>query len=266
MVAGPPRGGRTGSGLQAGSSHARRPLALFLGGGVSCERCIRKLLLLFPRRRADDRFARANGVAATVVVVLGSAIAGAVALASSRSVVFDGAPTRTGLDDGWSMQSSLGVDAPPEAVSRPGFSTKGWFPVTLPSTVLGGLVADHEYPNLYVGTNLQNVWEPRFQVPWWYRTEFALDDVPGARTQLHFDGINYRADVYLNGTLVAGSDRSPARSGRTRSTSPTWSTRGRTRSRFGSIRSTPGTTSRSRGSTGARSLPITAWGSGTTSG
>ena len=105
------------------------------------------------------------------------------------------------------MQSSLGVDAPPEAVSRPGFSTKGWFPVTLPSTVLGGLVADHEYPDLYVGTNLQNVWEPRFQVPWWYRTEFELDDVPGARTQLHFDGINYRADVYLNGTLVAGSDR-----------------------------------------------------------
>ena len=79
--------------------------------------------------------------------------------------------------------------------------------MTLPSTVLGGLVADHEYPDLYVGTNLRNVWEPRFQVPWWYRTEFELDDVPGARTQLHFDGINYRADVYLNGTLVAGSDR-----------------------------------------------------------
>ena len=104
-------------------------------------------------------------VAAMVVVVLGSAIAG-VAFASSRAVAFDGAPSRMGLDDGWSMQSSLGVEAPPEAVSRPGFSTKGWFPVTLPSTVLGGLVADHEYPNLYIGTNLQNVWEPRFQVPW----------------------------------------------------------------------------------------------------
>ena len=64
-------------------------------------------------------------VAAMVVVVLGSAIAGAVAFASSRSVAFDGAPTRTGLDDGWSMQSSLGVEAPPDAVSRPGFSTKG---------------------------------------------------------------------------------------------------------------------------------------------
>jgi exo-1,4-beta-D-glucosaminidase len=146
-------------------------------------------------------------VAAMVVVVIASAIVGAVAFASSRSVAFNGAPTRTVLDGGWFIQSSLGVEGPPEAVSRPGFSTKDWFPVTLPSTVLGGLVADHEYHDLYVGTNLQNVWEPRFQVPWWYRTEFELDDTPGARTQLHFDGINYRADVYLNGTLVAGSDR-----------------------------------------------------------
>ena len=119
-------------------------------------------------------------VAATVVVVLGSAVAGAVAFASEPlGGVRRRDPHGRALDDGWAMQSSLGVEAPPAAVSRPGFSTKGWFPVTLPSTVLGGLVADHEYPNLYLGTNLQDVWEPRFQVPWWYRTEFELGDVPG---------------------------------------------------------------------------------------
>lgn len=147
-------------------------------------------------------------IVALIVVVLGSAIAAAVVPGASRgSVEFAGRPSRTGLDEGWSIQSSAGVDASPQAVSRPGFSTDGWFPVTLPSTVLAGLVADHEYENLYVGTNLESVWEPRFEVPWWYRTEFELGDAPGARTQLHFDGINYRADVYVNGKLVADSDR-----------------------------------------------------------
>jgi len=38
MVAGSPRGERTGSGLQAGSSHAPQPLAQLPGGGVSFER------------------------------------------------------------------------------------------------------------------------------------------------------------------------------------------------------------------------------------
>ena len=99
------------------------------------------------------------------------------------------------------------MDAGGSAISTPGFSTKTWYPVTLPSTVLAGLVANGEYSNLYLGTNLQNVWAPRFQMPWWYRTEFQLPDEPGARTRLHFDGINYRADVYMNGTRIASSDQ-----------------------------------------------------------
>ena len=42
---------------------------------------------------------------------------------------------------------------------------------------------------------------------YWYRTEFTLG--PGARQQrvwLCFDGIHYRADVWLNGGKVAGRD------------------------------------------------------------
>ena len=44
-------------------------------------------------------------------------------------------------------------------------------------------------------------------MPWWYRTEFPLSDEPGARTQLHFDGINYRADIYVNGSRIASSSQ-----------------------------------------------------------
>ncbi len=145
-------------------------------------------------------------VIAVGVVILGSAIAAAV-VPSAAPAAFGGAVSRTSLDEGWSIQSSASEEAPPRVLSRPGFSTTDWYPVTLPSTVLAGLVANGEYDDLYVGTNLENVWGPRFDVPWWYRTEFELQGEPGARTQLHFDGINYRADVYVNGKLVADHDR-----------------------------------------------------------
>jgi exo-1,4-beta-D-glucosaminidase len=147
------------------------------------------------------------GAIAAALAIVGSAVAAAVAPGNGVAFPGSGGSSRTSVDEGWSIQSSADVHGGGSAISTPGFSTKGWFPVTLPSTVLAGLVANREYPNLYLGTNLQNVWEPRFQVPWWYRTEFQLSDERGARTQLHFDGINYRADVYVNGTRIASADQ-----------------------------------------------------------
>ncbi|MGH2596036.1 MAG: glycosyl hydrolase 2 galactose-binding domain-containing protein [Actinomycetota bacterium] len=145
-------------------------------------------------------------VFASALAIVGSAVAAVIAPGNGIAFAGSGGSSRTSLDAGWSIRSSADVDAGGSAISTAGFSIDGWYPVTLPSTVLAGLVANGEYPNLYLGTNLQNVWAPRFQVPWWYRTEFALSDEPGVRTQLHFDGINYRADVYVNGTRIASSN------------------------------------------------------------
>ncbi len=137
------------------------------------------------------------------VVIAGSVVIAATARDPASAFMLGSGPTRTSLDHGWDIQSTWRVEAGPASVSRPGFSTDGWYPVTLPSTVLGGLVADGEYPNLYVGTNLEGVYRPRFEVPWWFRTEFQLTNEPGARTSVHFDGINDKADIYLNGHRVA---------------------------------------------------------------
>jgi exo-1,4-beta-D-glucosaminidase len=153
-----------------------------------------------------ERHVRVAALAAALAIV-GSAVAAVIAPADGIAFLGSGGSSRTSLDEGWSIQSSADVDAGGAAISTPGFSMKGWAPVTLPSTVLAGLVANGEYANLYLGTNLENVWSPRFQVPWWYRTEFQLSDEPGARTQLHFDGINYKADVYVDGTRIASSDQ-----------------------------------------------------------
>jgi exo-1,4-beta-D-glucosaminidase len=108
------------------------------------------------------------------------------------------------LNDIWFLQSSDKVKAGGEQVSQPGFKIEGWYPAVVPSTVMGTLVQNNLYPDVFVGENLKAVPEEPFQVSWWYRREFVVPPGPGARNiQLEFDGINYRANIWLNGRKVA---------------------------------------------------------------
>lgn len=131
---------------------------------------------------------------------------------------------RIDLHSGWRVQSSASVAATGDVISRAGFSTTGWYATTVPATVLATLVGDGVYKDPYFGMNLRSIpgmssyaiganfaridmkEDSPFRVPWWYRTEFQLP--AGARGQhmaLHFDGINYRANVWLNGKQIATS-------------------------------------------------------------
>jgi exo-1,4-beta-D-glucosaminidase len=112
-------------------------------------------------------------------------------------------PQSIPLTDGWQMQSSAVVTAPGDQLSSGTVSGK-WYEVRVPSTVLAGLVANGEYPNLFYADNLKSVEGARFTVPWWYRKEFILSagsEEPHA--SVYFKGINYRANVWLNGKKVA---------------------------------------------------------------
>ncbi|HEU5161724.1 MAG TPA: glycoside hydrolase family 2 TIM barrel-domain containing protein, partial [Thermoanaerobaculia bacterium] len=109
------------------------------------------------------------------------------------------------LDQGWTIQSSATTAAAGRDISAPEFDTAGWFPTTVPSTVLAALVRNGAVPDPFEGRNLEAISREPFAVPWWYRTEFTLDEVP-ADGRLRFDGINYSAEVWLNGARVAGRD------------------------------------------------------------
>lgn len=116
----------------------------------------------------------------------------------------------------WYVQSSKGVDKEGDYWSQVGVDCSDWYKTSVPNTVLAVLEDAGVYPNLYFGTNLKKVpgyrdglWlimpeDSPFRDPWWYRTEF---EVPkgweGKYITLHFDGINYEADVWLNGKLIA---------------------------------------------------------------
>jgi len=122
------------------------------------------------------------------------------------------------LKDDWTIQSSaeLGSKAKGKKLSRTGFSDDGWYPTNVPKTVLAALVENGVYPDPYYGLNLQSIpgyvdgrWlimpkDSPFHPAWWYRTEFDVPaDFAGKNLVLHLDGINLRANVWLNGKLVA---------------------------------------------------------------
>ena len=104
---------------------------------------------------------------------------------------------------GWSIQAADRCTASPAAISAVGFDTAGWHPTSVPSTVLAALIADGTVPDPFVGRNLERIDRQPFRQPWWYRTELALDgDAASSRVRLVLEGINFAADVWLNGTQV----------------------------------------------------------------
>lgn len=120
----------------------------------------------------------------------------------------------------WQLQSSAQIDGPDgAAMSTPGYNASGWYDVSIPTTVLAGLVENEVYPDPYYGENLKAIpgykkgrWmrmdeDSPFYPAWWFRTEFAVPaGFQDKQLRLHFDGINYRANLWLNGKKLAGDD------------------------------------------------------------
>jgi len=127
--------------------------------------------------------------------------------------------------ENWFIQSSAELQVGGAEISKPGFVTSNWYPATLPSTILSALVKDQVYPDPYVGMNLRsipgttypinedfsNIQMPPgspFRLSWWYRTEFTLPAEYARKTiWLKFDGINYRANLWMNGVRVANAEQ-----------------------------------------------------------
>ena len=127
------------------------------------------------------------------------------------------APTRVEAGAGsataiahWQIQSSAKAQQSGVEVSSAGFSTLGWYPVSGRATVMAGLQENGTYANVFYSDNLRAVEEPDasgtpFVIPWWYRTEFTVEEGERAlHTLLRINGMIPSADVWLNGQLVAG--------------------------------------------------------------
>jgi exo-1,4-beta-D-glucosaminidase len=111
------------------------------------------------------------------------------------------------LHKGWFICPAEIVTAQGSIISASEYSTKGWYPAIVPSTVLGALVKDGVYKHVFTGDNLKNIPAEQFKNPWWYRTEFKIPEKDLGKTiKLEFNGIIYSADIWFNGGLIANSD------------------------------------------------------------
>jgi hypothetical protein len=109
------------------------------------------------------------------------------------------------LNGGWMLQDVAKVPQAGAEVSALGFSMTGWYPATVPGTVLTTLVNNHVYPEPLYGENNRPevIPESLAHTSYWYRT---LVDIPrsydGKHVWLNFDGINYSAAIWVNGAQV----------------------------------------------------------------
>jgi hypothetical protein len=113
-------------------------------------------------------------------------------------------PGRTPLSCGWLLQNETLVTDGPESISSAGFDPEGWLPARVPGTVLASYRACGAVPDLNYGDQQTLIDDDFFtRHDFWYRLAFVVDPrCQGRRLALIFDGINWKADVFLNGAGI----------------------------------------------------------------
>jgi exo-1,4-beta-D-glucosaminidase len=124
------------------------------------------------------------------------------------------------LHSNWRMASSCDVKAGGEQISAAGFDDAKWHKAEVPGTVFGALVTDKSQPDPDYGLNLKQTAgfsegkipfadrdmpaDSPYKCSFWWRVEFATpESMTKSAAWMHFLGINYRANVWLNGKKIA---------------------------------------------------------------
>jgi Exo-beta-D-glucosaminidase Ig-fold domain/Glycosyl hydrolases family 2/Glycosyl hydrolases family 2, sugar binding domain/F5/8 type C domain len=104
----------------------------------------------------------------------------------------------------WRLQrDSLVGTADGRALSRVGYADADWLVATVPATVLSSYWNAGALPDPNFGDNQLMISDSFFCADFWYRTEFeAAKTSAGRRVFLNFDGVNWKADVFLNGETL----------------------------------------------------------------
>jgi Exo-beta-D-glucosaminidase Ig-fold domain/Glycosyl hydrolases family 2/Glycosyl hydrolases family 2, sugar binding domain/Glycosyl hydrolases family 2, TIM barrel domain len=120
-----------------------------------------------------------------------------------------GVPAKVEVSSGWELQDSAKVaetgSGAGAAISKLKYKTQGWYPAVVPGTVLTTLVKNGVYPEPLYGENNRpdRIPESLNKTSYWYR---AAVEIPaayrGRHVWLNLDGINFSAEVWVNGTYL----------------------------------------------------------------
>ena len=99
----------------------------------------------------------------------------------------------------WQLQRSSEVDARGEKIASADYDSRSWVPATVPGTVLASYMNIGAVPDPNYADDVNQISESYFRSNFWYRNEFEVKSIDGEQQWLNFDGINWKANVYLNG-------------------------------------------------------------------
>jgi hypothetical protein len=143
---------------------------------------------------------RSLGLALGAVLAAGVTMGGPLALAANSSL-----PQPVALDAGWQMQDAAKVQQTGAAIATQKYKPQGWYAATVPGTVLTSLVNNRVYPEPLYGENNRpdKIPDSLSRAPYWYRTAIKVPKAyAGRHVWLNFDGINFSAQVWVNGRQV----------------------------------------------------------------
>ncbi|HMD86026.1 MAG TPA: discoidin domain-containing protein [Terriglobia bacterium] len=100
----------------------------------------------------------------------------------------------------WRLERDSRVMADAQTLSKVGFADHDWVIATVPGTVLASYLNVEAIPDPNYGENQLLISDSFFYADFWYRNEFTAPALAeGQRAWLNFEGINWKAEVFLNG-------------------------------------------------------------------
>ncbi len=113
----------------------------------------------------------------------------------------------------WRVERASEVPSDVSVLSEASYDDSSWLPAIVPGTVLNSYVQAGAVPDPFYDDDQFQVSEEFFTADFWYRDRFEIpEDRKGRRIFLNFQEINWKADVYLNGTFLQNEDPERAHS------------------------------------------------------
>jgi len=107
------------------------------------------------------------------------------------------------LSSGWELTDDVTYLLDNAPVFSENINSTGWHDAVVPGTVLTSLVAAGKFPDPYFGLNNLSITDSLCRKDWWYRTTFdSPAEERGKLAWLCFNGINYKARIWLNGKYL----------------------------------------------------------------
>ncbi|RYG17365.1 MAG: glycosyl hydrolase, partial [Chitinophagaceae bacterium] len=119
---------------------------------------------------------------------------------------FANAQQRYELNSGWVCANVKDINARGNQISNQNFALSNWMTATVPGTVLTTMLNNKKVPDPFYGMNNEKIPDVyktgKDYYTYWFVKDFQERALGNEQVWLQFRGINYKADIYLNGKKV----------------------------------------------------------------